>query len=114
MGVLKAIWNWIKAFFGSNGEGGILLKQIAQNAGSEAAQAIKDNDLGKKALEFVKELNERKDITNKEKAEIFNAKLKEYALKAKKTIGEATINLLRELAVAAIKSAAAAAVAALV
>ena len=44
------------------------------------------------------------DLTNAEKAKIFNQKLAEYAKLLGKTLGESVINCLRELAVNALKA----------
>ena len=68
------------------------------------AQQIADLDLQRRALEFVRELAKRDDITNMEKAAIFNKKMFEYGVKLGKTLCESVINCLRELAVNALKA----------
>ena len=71
---------------------------------SAVAEQIADLQLQKKALEFVKELAIRDDLTGREKAELFNEKMLEYAKTLGKTLCESVITCLRELAVNALKA----------
>ena len=109
MAMLKAVWAAIVAFFGPKGAGGYLLKELAKHAASEAVQMLKDDDIGRKAIMYVKELHNRTDIDNFQKAAEFNKRLGAYCLKLGKHVGESTLNLLRELAVATFKAERAAA-----
>ena len=103
--LLKKLWEWLKSVFTTDASKSALLKVLMEGIDDPSLDAIKDPDLGKKAIQFVKELNERKDLTGKEKAEIFNAKLYEYAKTIGKVIGSVALNLLRELAVTAVRIA---------
>ena len=51
---------------------GMLLEILLLRASSAAAKEILDKDNQKMAYEFVKALNARDDISNKDKAKIFN------------------------------------------
>ena len=105
MAVFSTIWAFIKSFFTASGAGGLLLKLLAKYAAKEVIQMLKDDDIAKKAIAYVKELNGRTDIDNIQKAKEFNKRLGAYLLKIGKKAGEATLNLLRELAVNAVKGA---------
>lgn len=104
-GLLKKIWEWLKNIFTKDESKSALLKVLMEGIDDPSLDVIKDPELGKKAIQFVKELNKREDLTGKEKAEIFNAKLHEYAKAVGKVIGSVALNLLRELAVTAVKIA---------
>ena len=83
---------------------GMLLEILLLRASSAIAKEILDKDNQKMAYEFVKALNARTDITNKEKAKIFNEQMLDWAKKIGKKMNESVVNCLRELAVNALKS----------
>jgi len=58
----------------------------------------------KKAYDFVKELRLRTDLTNAEKAVLFNKKMLEWAKAAGKIMASSVVNCLREMAVNALKA----------
>ena len=101
--MLAALWAWFVGLF-TKEKIGILFIMLFKAGFSAVAQQIADLQLQKKALEFVKELAARTDITNKEKAVIFNEKMLEYGKKLGKVLCESVINCLRELAVNALKA----------
>lgn len=105
MNILKKIWEWLKSIFSKDESKSALLKVLMEGIDDPSLDVIKDPDLGKKAIQFVKELNKRDDLTGKEKADIFNEKLFDYAKKVGKVVHAVAINLLRELAVTAVKIA---------
>lgn len=66
---------------------------------------MKNKENQQKAYEFVKELNTNTEMSNSEKVKAFNKKMAEWAKDvAKTTLSDSAINLLRELAVVAIKA----------
>lgn len=83
---------------------GTLLYKILNATGSVVVREILDQENQDKAYEFVKELNARTDLTVLEKAKEFNAKFAAWGHSMDKEISESVINLLRELAVNAIKA----------
>lgn len=103
--LLKKLWDWLKSIFTTDESKSALLKVLMEGIDDPALDIIKDPDLGKKAIQFVKELNKREDLTGKEKAEIFNAKLHEYAKAVGKVLSSVALNLLRELSVMSVKIA---------
>ena len=103
MAILSALWAWFLGLF-TKEKIGILFILLFKAGASAVAAEIADINLQQKALDFVRELAARDDLSNAEKAKLFNQKLGEYALKIGKTIGESVINCLRELAVNALKA----------
>ena len=101
--MLAALWHWFIGLF-TKEKIGILFVLLFKAGVSAVAEQIADLKLQKKALEFVKELAQQNDITNVEKAKIFNQKLFEYGKLLGKTLCESVINCLRELAVNALKA----------
>lgn len=101
---MAALWAWFVGLF-TKEKIGILFILLFKAGVSGVAQQIADLQLQKKALEFVKELAVRDDLTGTEKAELFNEKMLEYAKTIGKTLCESVINCLRELAVNALKAA---------
>ena len=101
--MLAALWNWFIGLF-TKEKVGILFVMLFKAGASAVAQEIADLDLQRKALEFVRELAKREDLSNSKKAAIFNQKLFEYASKLGKVLCESVINCLRELAVNALKA----------
>ncbi len=103
--LLLKVWEWLKSLFQKDDTKSTLLKILLDAYNSEELDVIKDKDFGDKAILFVQELNNRNDLTGTEKAEIFNEKMLEYAKKIGKVIAICALNLLRELAVLAVKTA---------
>lgn len=106
--MLTALWAKICALFTVE-KVGILLKllltKVAANISTKLIDQIKNKENQQKAYEFVKELQARSDLTNAEKAKLFNKKMLDWAKTfAKKTLSESVINCLRELAVIAVKT----------
>ena len=83
---------------------GILISILLSKAGSALLKDIFDPNNQRKAYEFVKELHNRTDISNKVKAKEFNKMMIRQLKKEGKEICESVINCLRELAVNAIKT----------
>lgn len=102
--MLAALWTWLVGLF-TKEKIGILFIMLFKAGVSSVAQQIADLRLQKKALEFVKELAVRDDLTGREKAALFNEKMLEYAKTLGKTLCDSVINCLRELAVNALKAA---------
>lgn len=82
---------------------GKLLKILILRATSVAAKEILDKQNQETAYNFVKALNARDDLTNAEKAKIFNEQMLIWTKKLGREISESAINCLRELAVNALK-----------
>ena len=101
--MLASLWTWLVGLF-TKEKIGILFVLLFKAGASAIAEQIADKNLHKKALEFVRELAKRDDISNKEKAAIFNEKMVEYGEKLGKVLCESVVNCLRELAVNALKA----------
>lgn len=101
--MLKVLWAWIVSFF-TKEKIGILFVLLFKSGVSAVAELIADLDLQRKALEFVRELSERDDLSNREKAALFNEKMIKYGKAIGKVLCESVVNCLRELAVNALKS----------
>lgn len=105
--MIASIWAWIKGMFTAK-KVGVLVAIFAQQAFRPVVAEIMDPENQKKAYEFVKALRSRTDLTNREKAEMFNLKMLDWAKKAGKILADSVVNCLRELAVNALKAEAAA------
>ena len=101
--MLSVLWTWLIGLF-TKEKVGILFLLLFKSGMSAIAKEIADKDLQRKALEFVRELASRNDLTSAAKAILFNKKMAEYALMIGKTLGDSVINCLRELAVNALKA----------
>ena len=101
--MLSALWTCFIGLF-TKERIGILFLLLFKSGASAVAAQIADLDLQRKALEFVKELAKRDDLTTAAKAQLFNKRLAEYAKTVGKTLCESVINCLRELAVNALKA----------
>lgn len=101
--MLAQLWSWFIGLFTAE-RIGILFILLFKSGLSAVAKDIADNDLQRKALEFVRELALREDLTNGKKAMLFNEKMLAYGKKLGKVLGESVINCLRELAVNALKA----------
>lgn len=101
--MLAQLWAWFVGLF-TKEKVGVLFVLLFQAGTSAIAKEIADKDLHRKALEFVRELAKREDLTNGKKAMLFNEKMLAYGKKLGKVLGESVINCLRELAVNALKA----------
>ena len=100
---MTAIWAWVKSLFTAK-KVGVLLAIFAKKAVVPVIAEIADPENQKKAYGFVKDLRFRTDLTNKQKAALFNEQMLEWAKKAGKILVDSVVNCLRELAVNAIKA----------
>jgi len=99
------MWHSICAWFVAKFAGtlGIILTKIFSNAGSLIAKDLANELYNRKALQFVKELASRDDLTGLQKAAEFNKKFLQWLSISGKVLATSTINLLREMAVAYFK-----------
>lgn len=100
--MLSVVWSWLVGIF-TKEKVGVLFMLLFKGA-SAVALEIANKDLQRKALEFVRELARREDLTNAEKAQKFNEKMLEYGKMLGKVLKDSVINCLRELAVNALKA----------
>lgn len=82
---------------------GGLFAKLLYHTTSALFKMLTDKENNRKAYEFVKELNARTDLTNLEKAEVFNLKMLDWAKSVGKVLKDSTINCLREFAVSIVK-----------
>ena len=101
--MVTLLLKWLCSFFTAD-KIGILVRMLLINTGSLIAKDILNPENQKKALEFVKELAKREDLSNKEKAAVFNEKMIDFAKKSGKVLADSVINCLREFAVNAFKA----------
>ena len=98
---MKKLWKWICSLF--TGEKiGIIWRTLFTAAKNTVAEMVSDPDNQAKAWELAKSLMSS-DLTNENKAALFNSKMSEWAKQAGKQLTEAAINALRENAVVALK-----------
>ena len=100
---MAAVWAWFKSLFTAK-KVGVLLAIFAKKAVAPVIAEIADPENQKKAYGFVKDLRFRTDLTNKQKAALFNEQMLEWAKKAGKILADSVVNCLRELAVNAVKA----------
>ena len=100
---MTAIWAWVKGLFTAK-KVGVLLAIFAKKAVVPVIAEIADPENQKKAYGFVKELRLRTDLTNEQKAALFNKQMLEWSKKAGKILADSVVNCLRELAVNALKA----------
>ena len=100
---MTAIWTWVKGLFTAK-KVGVLLAIFAKKAVVPVIAEIADPENQKKAYEFVKGLRLRTDLTNEQKAALFNKQMLEWSKKVGKILADSVVNCLRELAVHAIKA----------
>lgn len=101
--MLSALWAWFVGLF-TKEKVGILFLLLFKSGMSAVATQIADQNLQRKALDYVRKLSRREDIDNIQKAKEFNKKMAEYGALIGKTLCESVINCLRELAVNALKA----------
>lgn len=98
---MKKLWNWICSLF--TGEKiGVIWRTLFTAAKNAVAEMVSDPDNQAKAWELAKSLMSS-NLTNENKAALFNSKMREWAKQAGKQLTEAAINALRENAVVALK-----------
>lgn len=100
---MAAIWTWIKGLFTAK-KIGCILAIFAKHAAKVVVKEIMDPENQQKAYEFVKQLRLRTDLSNREKAEIFNLQMLDWAQRLGKKLSDSMVNCLRELAVSALKA----------
>ena len=100
--MISALWKWFKSLFIKK-EMGILTERLIKNATNALMREIFNIENQRKAYEFVKELSKNTEMSNAEKAAVFNKKMAEWALKCGKVLVESVINCLREMAVNVVK-----------
>lgn len=100
---MAAVWAWVRGAFAAK-KAGILLAIFAKKAAAPVVAEIADPENQAKAYEFVKGLRLRQDLTNGQKAALFNRQMLEWAKKAGRILAGSAVNCLRELAVAALKA----------
>lgn len=101
--MFTSLWAWIVGLFAKENVG-ILFTILFKVGKSIVASKIADKKLQKEAWEAAKELALRDDLSNEEKAKMFNERLKEFSKTSGISIGESVLNCLRELAVNALKA----------
>ena len=104
---MKAFWNWLKSLFTSGRATsliGRIVKIVADAKSGSETSILDDKQVSDKAIEIVEELNET-SMTGTEKAATFNERMSAYLKQLGKVAGAALLNLIRELAVYAVKAA---------
>ena len=101
--MFTTILSWLKGLFTTK-KLGIIIAIFAKRAASVMVKEIMDPINQQKAYDFVKELRAREDMTNSEKAKVFNKQMLDWAKKLGKKLSDNMINCLREMAVAAVKA----------
>lgn len=101
--MFSLLWSWLVSLFTAD-KIGILVRLLLLSAGKTVLKDLLNTEHQKKAYEFVKELRGRDDLTNQQKAKIFNEKFLAWAKAGGKAIALSVVNCLREMAVNAVKS----------
>ena len=109
---MKTFWNWLKKLFSSSKTKSLISRLIGVVANKETDESsiLEDKEVSEKAIEIASDL-EKTDLSGKEKASKFNEIMKEYLVQIGKAVGPILLNLIREIAVYAIKTAVIAALA---
>ena len=97
------MWTAIVRFFSKSILGDLFVR-LLKNTSSTIFKMLMDKENNRKAYEFVKELNDRTDLTNSEKAKEFNKQMLAWAKSAGRELAESVVNCLREFAVNTIKA----------
>lgn len=100
---MSRLIQWIVGFF-TKERRGVITERLIENAERDFAKEILNAENQGKAYEFVKRLHENKEMTNAQKARVFNRKMAEWALKCGKVLAKSVVNCLREMALAALKA----------
>lgn len=101
--MFSLLYKWLISIFTAD-KIGILVRKLLINTTSQITKDIFNVEHQKKAYNFVKELNNRTDLSNKEKAKLFNQKMGQFLKASGIALSESILNCLRELAVNAIKT----------
>ena len=101
--MFSLLWSWIVSLFTAD-KIGILVRLLLLSAGKTVLKDLTNTENQKKAYEFVKELNTRTDLSNAQKAKLFNEKFLAWAASGGKAIALSIVNCLREMAVNAVKA----------
>ena len=109
---MKAFWNWLKKLFSSDKTKSLIsvIVNIVAKKETDESAILDDKEVSDKAIEIATDL-EKTDLSGAEKAAKFNDIMKEYLVKIGKAVGPILLNLIREIAVYAIKAAVIAALA---
>lgn len=97
------LWKWLVSIFTTD-KIGVLVRLLLLGASKAVIKDLSNTENQRKAYEFVKELNQRTDLTNSEKAALFNEKFLAWAKAGGKAIALSIVNCLREMAVNALKA----------
>ena len=100
--MFRLMLKWLLSIFTVD-KVGVLVRLLLAKAGTVVGEELFDLENQRKALEFVKELNEREDLTGKEKAAEFNAKMLFWAGTVGRRLTLSVLNCLREMAVVSLK-----------
>ena len=109
---MKAFWNWLKNLFSSSKTKSLITRivHIVADKKTDESSILDDQQVSDKAIEIATDL-EKTELTGTQKAEKFNEIMKEYLIQIGKAVGPILLNLIREIAVYAIKAAVIAALA---
>lgn len=105
MNILKRIFSFFANLFKSKDMKVEIFNILMTNCDSPELKELRDADLMNRAWELVKALHVRTDLTGSEKAAIFNRELAKWGGKIGKVIGTMALNIVREVAYAALKIA---------
>ena len=100
---MKTVWNWICRLFTKENVG-IIWKTLFASAKNAAKKAINDPKVQARAFETAKTLMSA-DISGEAKKDAFNSAMKDFFAEYGKEVGTSTLNVIRELAVEAVKEA---------
>lgn len=101
--MLNFIWNWILSYF-TKDKVGAIIRTLLLKAGAKVVKEIMKPANQKKALELVKALKARKELSSEAKAKEFDLQMRAWLKMTKnEVISQAEMNCLREMAVVAMK-----------
>lgn len=103
---MKTFWNWLKGLFTSDKAKSLLTRivHIVADKKTDESAILDDKEVSDKAIEVATQLEEQ-DLTGSQKAERFNEIMRNYLVQIGKAVGPILLNLIREIAVYAIKAA---------
>lgn len=102
---LKKIFTFFVELFKSKDMKTEIYTILLGNLDCPELKELRDADIMNRAWELVKALHVRTDLTGTEKARIFNEQLAKWGAKIGKVIGVMALNIVREVAYAALKIA---------
>lgn len=97
------LYKWIVSIFTKDSIG-LIVRKLLLSATKPILKDLFNVEYQKKAYEYVKELDARDDLSNLEKAKLFNEKFLRFLKTGAKEISKSMLNCLREMALAAYKS----------